>query len=394
MKKDISGIGFKSIAGWRGDSLCCPQAFGGDVFSGCSLNCWWCFCREMEEEMYTKYYDGWSRDLVRRADPDLYKNLFDRAFGSDRPTSDWLVQCLRQGLPFNMGSKSETFQYANDRDVVRVLELFREYRVPVIFETKSVYAGLAQYLDIIKNLNAAVIVAIMGGSDTLNYKLEPNCPPASSRWAFVRDLNDHGVWCGVRWEPVMPGINSSPDIFSKFAQDAKNSRAQHVSVYHYRSSNYYKAEKEFTARGYNYARMLELSLDENWRPLGKGLMDELKQAGVPVSTPDFVNFPFYSDKLSCCGTDDLFTPYLFNYQYALKLIRDRGKVCWEDMEQIQFRHPDSYTRMKLGWNGGGQYFGLRDCVGVVVLDQDKHGRNIYGGTDGASPRVSAGFDLL
>ena len=193
MKKDISGIGFKSIAGWRGDSLCCPQAFGGDVFSGCSLNCWWCFCREMEEEMYTKYYDGWSRDLVRRADPDLYKNLFDRAFGSDRPSSDWLVQCLRQGLPFNMGSKSETFQYANDRDVVRVLELFREYRVPVIFETKSVYAGLAQYLDIIKNLNAAVIVAIMGGSDTLNYKLEPNCPPASSRWAFVRDLNDHGV---------------------------------------------------------------------------------------------------------------------------------------------------------------------------------------------------------
>jgi intein/homing endonuclease len=42
MKKDISKLGFKSIVGWRGDSLCCPQAFGGDIFAGCSMGCWWC----------------------------------------------------------------------------------------------------------------------------------------------------------------------------------------------------------------------------------------------------------------------------------------------------------------------------------------------------------------
>lgn len=378
MKKDISQIGFKSIAGWRGDSLVCPQAFGGDIFSGCSFGCWFCFCREMEAEMYQKYYDGWSRDLVRKADPALYKDLFNRAFGSDKPSNDWLIRCLRYGLPFNMGSKAETFVYPNDETVVEILELFREYKVPVIFETKSIYAGLAQYLDIIKDLNAAVIVSIMGGSDTLNYRLEPGAPPASSRWQFVKELNRLGIWAGVRWEPIMPSINSSDEQLEGYAKNAEESGAKHVSVYHYRSSNFKQAQVEFEKNGFNFIKMLEGSTDENWKPLGKKLFSFLKQRGVPVSSPDFVNFPFDNDRISCCGTDELFKPYLFNYQYALHLIKTKGSVCWEDMESIEFKESESYLRMKAGWNGGGQYYSLKDCTeGVIVAGMDKRGFNIY-----------------
>ena len=382
MKHDIRKSTFKAISGWRGDSLCCPQAFGGDIYAGCGMGCWWCFCREMEEEMYTKYYTGWSRDLVRRSDPEEFKRLFDQAYGSDKPTTNWTIKCLRYGLPFNMGSKSDPFQFPNDPLVVEVLKLFKEYKVPIIFETKSIYAGLEVYLDIIKQLNAAIIVAIMGGSDTLNYKLEPGSPPASSRWGMVGDLNKAGVWTAVRWEPIMPTINASDDDLEGYAKNAAKYGAKHVSLYHYRSSNFYRAKEEFEARGFNFIRMLEHSTDEHWGPIGTKFFKILQELKVPASSPDFVNFPFENSCISCCGTDSIFKPYMFNFQYALHLIKTKGHVCWDDMEAVDFKEPESYKRMKECWNGGGQIYILKDCVGVKVMDIDGHGKYIYGRPEG------------
>lgn len=382
-KKDISQCQFGSIHGWRGDSLTCPQAYGGDVFGGCSMGCWWCFCREMEEELFTKYYSGWHRNLVRPCDPDDYRKLFDKAFGSDKATSDWGIQCLRRGLPFNMGSKAETFciedlQY-EDSVVVPVLELFREYRVPVIFETKSTYIGLERYLDIVKDLNCAVIVAIMGGSDTLNYKLEPGAPTASARWHLVGELNKRGIWCGARWEPIMAGINSNTDALEGYVKQAAKAGAKHISFYNYRTSNARRAQEEFEKRGYNYTKMLRGNLDEAWKPVGEQFMELCRAAGVAASSPDFVNLPFSNDKESCCGTDGLFpAEYQFTFQHACRLIKENGSVSWDDMDAIDFKEPEAYARLKKHWNGGGGYFTLADSPDIVELDRDSAGRIIYG----------------
>lgn len=378
MKKDISKLQFKSISGWRGDSLCCPQAFGGDIYAGCSMGCWWCFCREMEQEMYQKYYTGWNRSLVRPCNPEDYRKLFDRAFGSDKPTEDWGIKCLRHGLPFNMGSKAETFNVEDFKDnvIVPVLELFREYKVPVIFETKSHFIGMSRYLDIIKDLKAAVIVAIMGGSDTLNYKLEPGAPPASMRWKLVEELNKKGIWCGVRWEPIMFGINSKDDQLESYADLAKRYGAKHVSFYNYRTSGPKIAWEQFEKHGYNYGKMLEGNLDESWRPIGKKFFQMLKQRGVKASSPDFVNFPFDNSYESCCGVDDLFPLYEFTFQHACKLIMQKGNVSWDDMEAIEFREPESYLRMKQAWNGGSQYYSLAQSPEIMAVGKIK-GMNVY-----------------
>jgi hypothetical protein len=331
----------------------------------------------MEAELYQKYYDGWYWNLVREANPDDFKKLFDRAFGSDSKTNDWYIKCLRHGLPFNMGSKSDMFLYPNSPLAIRVLELFREYKVPVIFETKSVFAGLRSYLDIIKDLHCAVIVSVMGGSDTLNYRLEPGAPVASSRWQFVGEMNRLGIWTAVRWEPIMPTINASDEDLEGFAKNAKKYKARHVSLYHYRSSDYYGAAERFKAAGFDYVKMLEASLDEKWKPVGQKLFDYLRQEDIPASSPDFVNFPFRSDCLSCCGTDELFKPYLFNFQYALSLIRKKGFVEWEDMENVGFIEMEAYRRMKDCWNGGGGIYNLTDVTGIHPVDKDEHGMNIY-----------------
>lgn len=351
------------------------------------MGCWFCFCREMEQQLYDRYYDGWSRDLVRPCCPDDYRKLFDRAFGSDRPSDDWNVRCLRHGLPFNMGSKAETFCVEDrDHDVIApVLELFREYNVPVIFETKSHFIGISKYLDIIKDLRCAVIVAIMGGTDTLNYVLEPRAPSPSMRWDMVKELNRLGIWCGVRWEPILYGINSKDEYLQAYAEKARDTGTKHVSLFNYRTSNWKLAKEEFERRGFNYVKMLEGNLDENWRPIGARFFGYLRECGVAASSPDFVNFPFDSDCESCCGTDKLFTPYRFTFQHACRLIMNNGSVSWDDMEEIDFREPESYERMKSGWNGGGQYYSLSDSPQIIVLDKDKAGRNIYGRKDVEAP---------
>lgn len=384
MKRDVSQLQFRNITGFRGDSMVCPQPFGGDIFAGCSMGCWWCFCREMEQQLYNRYFTGWSREIVRPCNPDDYKKLFDFAFGSDRETDNWNILCLRHGLPYNMGSKAETFAVEDlEFNVVpKVLELFREYDVPVIFETKSHYIGLSRYLDIVKDLRCAVIVAVMGGSDTLNYVLEPGAPPASMRWKLVQDLNRQGVWTAVRWEPVMWGINSQDEILSDFATKAKENQAKHVSLYNYRTSNVRIAKEQFEQRGFNYVRMVEGNLDETWTGVGTKLFQYLRESGVKASTPDFVNFPFDSSCESCCGVDGLFVPYEFTYQHACRLIMSKGFVCWDDMEAIEFRQPEAYERMKTHWNGGGNYYSLKDSPQIRVIDRDSHGMNIYGKIEG------------
>jgi DNA repair photolyase len=380
MKKDITLLKFSSIAGFRGDSLVCPQAFGGDIFAGCSMGCWWCFCREMEEQLYNRYYTGWSRELVRPCSVKDYEILFERAFGTDKPSTNWIIQCLRYGLPFNMGSKAETFCIEDRKfDVVApVLELFKKYKIPLIIETKSHYIGLKKYLSILQGMRVAVIVAIMGGSDTLNFKLEPGAPHASMRWKLVEELNERGIWTAVRWEPILIGINSGEEIFCQYAQQAVKAKAKHISFYNYRTSNAQIAQKEFEKRGYNYIKLLENNLDENWRPIGKRFFEIMREYNIPTSSPDFVNFPFDSDCESCCGVDVLFKPYEFTFQHACTIIENKGFVCWADMEEVSFKNPDAYERMKSVWNGKGQYYSLADSPEIFVLEKDKNGMNIYG----------------
>lgn len=338
----------------------------------------------MEQQLYNRYYEGWSRELVRPCSVDSYKELFDRALGSDKPSSDWIVKCLRYGLPFNMGSKAETFcrEDFNCNIVAPILELFRDYKVPMIIETKSHYIGLNKYLDILKTMKVAVIVALMGGSDTLNYKLEPGAPHASMRWALVNELNSCGIWTAVRWEPILLGINSKTEMFEDYAEAAIRSKAKHVSFFNYRTSNARIAQVEFENRGYNYIKLLENNTDENWKPVGKTFFNILKSKQVLVSTPDFVNFPFDSDCESCCGVDGLFKPYEFTFQHACKLIAKNGSVSWEDMEAIEFREPEAYQRMKSIWNGEKTqgYYSLKDSPEISVADK-KDGMNIYARRD-------------
>lgn len=310
-----------------------------------------------------------------------WERLFDRALGSDKPGT-WLIECLRHRLPFNMGSKAETFcrEDLGEGLTEKVLSLFLRYDYPLILETKSHLVGLVRYTDLLKKMKVAVIVAQMGGSDTLAYQLEPGCAPPSMRWELVRQLNLMGIWTAVRWEPILMGINSSKDALVDFAEKAQRYGAQHVCWYNYRTSDPTAAFTAFESRGFDYAGMVEKNEGPAWIAVGETFVGELRSRGVPQSSPDFVNFPLSSDRESCCGVDGLFSSsYQFTLQHACAVIRQKGSVSWEDMEAVTFRHSESYNRLKRIWNGKHSegYYTLADARGIVVLDKDGQGQNVY-----------------
>jgi len=299
-------------------------------------------------------------------------------------------------LPVTLGGKSEPFLDIHVDEVERVLELFVEYRVPLVINTKTVWVGLSRYFELLKRMSAcAVIVSIMGGSDSLVYRLEPGLPVASQRWQLVEELNRQGIWCGVRWEPILGGINDGEEVLEDFAKKASRYGAKHVSFYPYRSSNYRLAKKEFESRGFNYRKVLEGALDENWRKIGSLFFGLLRRYGVRASSPDFVNFPFDSDCESCCGTDGVVKSYPFTFQRACLEIKRKGWVSWEDMERIDFRHPKFYKLAKSCWNGGGSIFTLADSPAVKVVSKDRNGMNVYGRKeDGDGDDVGFGLEQV
>jgi hypothetical protein len=137
--------------------------------------------------------------------------------------------------------------------------------------------------------------------------------------------------------------------------------------------------KEFESRGFNYVRMLEMNQDENWQPLGRSFLDSIRSRGLKASSPDFVNFPLDNDCVSCCGVDGLFPSYDFTFQYACRLIKEKGSVSWEDMEAVDFKEPKAYERMRQIWNGG-RYYSLADSPRLVVVDKVKN-MNVYAAKD-------------
>jgi hypothetical protein len=214
----------------------------------------------------------------------------------------------------------------------------------------------------------------------LNYELEPGAAMASSRWELVSQLNRLGFWTAVRWEPIFAGINDQEDVLEKYAEMVVRTGAKHVSLFNYRTSDKSIAMREFSQRGYNYKKMLEGNFDHNWKPKGKKFFEILHKRGIKASSPDFVNFPFDSDCESCCGVDGLFVPYEFTFQHACRLIKEKGSVCWDDMEAVWFFEPESYQRMKDVWNEGVKkgYYSLVDCQEIKELGIDSHGMKIYG----------------
>jgi len=178
------------------------------------------------------------------------------------------------------------------------------------------------------------------------------------------------------------GINSTKADFINYAKNCVQSGVKHVSVYNYRSSDYDAATVAFEARGFDFLKLVKRN-ESDWPKVGALFFDIMKQNKIPCSSPDFVNFGFSSDCVSCCGLDNKFgLKYKLNWMYALRLIKDNGSVRFQELADLKFKNPKSFELMKKSWNGSKSIWTLADSPDIEVIGEEK-GFFIYGRKQGA-----------
>lgn len=370
----------------RGDSRVCPQALSGDAYHGCMNRCIFCFCRELESTMMPAYWDNWTPNLVRPANLDYYRKMLDLAY-SDKPTKNLVALGLRKGIAFNLGSRAELWQEKEfeTETTYQILELFKEYDHPIILQTKAQWCGCDKYVDLMKDMKIAVIISILGGGNILAQRLEPKAPPTDQRWRLVNYMNSQDIWTGVRWEPILPTINDDEKSLKAFARRAENNGAKHISWYNYRTSRRPMGKKMFEEAGFNFKKMWEKNKDKHWKDIGKRVIDIFNEKSTPHSTPDWINFPFDSHKISCCGIDDLFPKGYnkFTFQYACHILKVKGKVSWQDMvsaEPILYDEKEFNLVKHLWRETDKNYYGMRDLYDEFKIDfagEDNDGMPIW-----------------
>ena len=385
-KRELSSL-FKKPMFLRGDQHVCPQALGGDSYHGCSINCIFCYCRELESTLMPAYYDNWTPDLIRPADLDYYKKMLALAY-SEKQTKNKVALGLRKGIAFGLGVRSEPLMMPIERKqriTLKILKLFKDYDHPVLLLTKSHLPTKEPYFSIISEMKVASVISIIAGDKKKIRKLEPRAPSSKMRWDAVKTLNESGLWAAVKHEPTLPTINDSDEELRAYAKEAVNSHCEHITLFNYHWSRRTMAKRKFEAEGFDYDKMWRNNDDEHWQPNAKRIIKLFKSYNIPTSSADWVNFPFDSDCESCCGVDLIWKNGFnkFTFRHACDILKRNGEVRWKDMVEATpaLRNENDFELIKRLWNEVDEkMYGMRDLYDdfrINAAGEDSDGMVIW-----------------
>jgi len=113
------------------------------------------------------------------------------------------------------------------------LELINAFGFGVSPTTKS--ALITRDVDVLQDIKGhsptMVKFSISTADDELCKKLEPNVSTPSERFKAIRTLSDHGIFCGVLINPLLPFINDTEENIIKLIHMAKDSGAKFVHTF-------------------------------------------------------------------------------------------------------------------------------------------------------------------
>lgn len=194
----------------------CYSIFRLDPYIGCSHSCVYC---------YTRFLPGFSHgSLSARID---YPKLFRKAIEKWRKAGVAVP-------PFRMSALTDPFQPIERKSMLSLslLRLSLTERVPLIINTKSTLVGESPWLDVIKELSgeglAIVQFSIAFLEDNVSKVIEPGAPPPSKRLDVAEKLSSEGIPVVLRFQPIVPFLNSGDEYVEKYAEEAKKVNAKHV----------------------------------------------------------------------------------------------------------------------------------------------------------------------
>ncbi len=111
-----------------------------------------------------------------------------------------------------------------------VLELINFYGFGVSIATKSPL--ITRDLDLLKKIAkhspVLVKITITTFDDELCKKIEPHVAFSSERFHALKQLSDHGIYCGILLMPVLPFINDTEENVLAIANAAKENGAKFI----------------------------------------------------------------------------------------------------------------------------------------------------------------------
>lgn len=354
----------------RGDWHVCPNPLSLDTYNVCELDCRFCFVKQMERSWLKRKARGGLRPLGLRR----LRNKLRMAFSWRGKDDDPVLAALRADLPVIVGRKCEPFcpserTYEATR---RALRLLSDYDVKVIVETRmveGVYETATDYAD-------GVNISILFGDEKVRELMEPGTPPYEERWRLARELKEAGLYVGIIAEPLIHTINDREEFYEEFARKAADAGVDHVNFGELRVSSVREADRGFRKAGISLMEVIRKK-KVAWPSEGWKIMKVFKEYGIPVSSPDWVNFGFDNDREGCCGLDPFGVHHL-TFQYALRVIKRRGEVKVSDVLRRNVFGKGFETRFLRLWRGDHSYYSLKDVEGVKVVGVDEKGLPIYG----------------
>lgn len=351
----------------RGDFYVCPNPLSFDPYSKCEWNCRYCWIKEMEETILRK-------SSFKLFDVKSLERTLRNAFSERYPSIDPVIEALRAKLPVLIGRKCEPFGpsekiYGATR---KALEIFDDYGVTAIIETK----GVERVFETVSKFEkVGVLISVIPGPESLRRVLEPEAPSFEERFRLARALRESGVWVGLTAEPIISSVNDRKEYFEEYLNRAREARVNHVNFGGYRLHKPKLAYERLKAAGVDLLEVVKAKRD--WRSKGLEFFRLAKERGLAVSSPEWDLFYEENSCVSCCGLDE-FGYHKFNFQYALKILKEKGKVSFSDVTSYNVFGPKFLEKFERIWEGDGIHYNLRDAVGVQCLGRDQKGRLVFG----------------
>lgn len=169
--------------------------------------------------------------------PEVLKKELDRLFPRQKSLSEFgndkakKARKLKPVIGISSGI-SDAYQPAERRYVLtrKMLELMREYEVPIHIMTKSDL--VLRDLDILKEINEKAWCTVSFSVSTMDKKLaclfEPRASPPEKRIEAMRTITSKGILAGVTYIPIIPYITDSENQLEETIKASKKHDAGYI----------------------------------------------------------------------------------------------------------------------------------------------------------------------
>jgi DNA repair photolyase len=219
--------------------MACNLPLRIDPYLGCEHNCTYCYARAQKTRL-----KKWNPESPKPLNTSLFERHISKVLALRKPPKNPTDRALWYKVPIRIGTDTDPFQPCERKLKItkRTLEIFNAKEYPYIITTKSDMVAEDEYISLLKESPAGVIVqfTIVSLNENLMKKLEPKAPTISKRLAAMEKLRDEGIYLQTRISPIFPQLTDSKESMEMLYDSLKSVGARDLIVEYLRYNAFTK----------------------------------------------------------------------------------------------------------------------------------------------------------